>query len=263
MSTLRFPEPDYNENDVDVPVALAPLYRQRVIGTATPDDSHECTNGIGSLLREEGDPGSGRDLQLPCKRRNCPVCGPKGQRTKCANILRDFDDDKMHAVEIEDGGKEWETLRKALQRSGALYHRVPACNGKSVVLTTADVGEVVEDPMAFVGHVVANQPCDPEDRRRMTSSRPWKGAGGSGTGRWRRVGRTHMPLAGRLQVYGEEDCDPTEIAAEDRAPGVIAAHDVRLPAWDSVEMSRLARRLNLERDDPPPEGASGWERATW
>ena len=251
MSTLRFPEPDDNADDVDVPVALTSICTKRAIGT-DPSDRDECIDGIGSLLRAEAHPSRGRDVQLPCKRRTCPVCGPKGQRTKCANVLADFIGEEMHAVEVEDGSKEWEALHKALERSGAPYHRVPAPDGKAVIVTTADVGDVVEDPRSFVEQVVANQPCDPDDKRRMTSSRPWKGAGETGPRRWKRVGTTRMPLASRLRVYDEEECRPTEVSVMERGPGVIAAHDVALPASDSPEMSRLANRLDLVRDEAPP-----------
>ena len=79
-------------------------------------------------------------------------------------------------------------------------HRVPAPEGKAVILTTAEVGEVVEDPDAFVAEVVAAQPCDSSDRRRMTSSRQWKAAGDTSTHRWDRVGTSHKPLARRLEV---------------------------------------------------------------
>lgn len=270
MTTLGLPEPEDNDEESDVPISLSPLYKERAIGTgpstnSSPDHStNNCMNGIAALLREKGHSTSGRDVQLACKKRACPVCGPKNQATKCYNVLRAFEDEKMYAVVVDDGSKEWEALHKKLERSGALYHRVPAPGGKAVVVTNAsDVGDVVADPGSYVAEVVASQPCYSEDKRRMTSSRPWEGAGDVSTHRWKRVGTTHMALATRVEVYADEGCDPTEVVESHLRPDVVAAHDLRLPEPDSPEMSHLARRLELERDDPPPEGTSAWERAVW
>jgi hypothetical protein len=271
MTTLCSLEPEDNDGENVVPIGLSPLlYKERAIGTTSPIGScgeyraPECMRGIGALLREEGSPKRGRDVQLPCKRRTCSVCGPKKQATKCRSVLRDFGREKMYAVVVDDGSKEWEALHKSLERSGARYHRVPAPDGKAVVITTAaDVGDEVADPESFVAQVVGSQPCFSEDKRRMTSSRPWKGAGDVGNHRWKRVGTTHMPLGNRVRVYQEEGCEPTEVSEDHRPPDVVAAHDVKLPEPASPEMTHLAHRLQLTRDEPPPEGMSGWGKALW
>ncbi len=167
----------------------------------------------------------------------------------------------MHAVEVADGA-EWEALHKALERSGAIYHRVPAPDGKAVILTDAEIGDVVQNPEGFVPTLIANQPCDSKEKRRMTSSREVKGAGDrSSGGRWRRVGTSHLRLGERVRVYTEEGCEPTEVPKASISPDVVVAHDVRLPSPDTPEMDRLAQRLELTRDDPPPPGMSPWQVA--
>ena len=72
-----------------------------------------------------------------------------------------------------------------------------------------------------------------------------------------------MPVKKRVQVYEEEGCGPREVPEEHRPPDAGAAHDVWLPDPASPQMSRLADRLELVRDDPPPEGLSEWEKILW
>ena len=191
------------------------------------------------------------------------MCGPRGQQFKCRRVLKDFEDDKMHALVVEDGGKKWEALHKELERSGARYHRVPAPGGKAVIITTAELGTVVMDPEPFVRQVVANQPWCPQDKRRMTSSTTVEGCGR----------RCPSPVeAGGDHPHGPGTADggvrrggrdPTEVVEAYLPPDSVAAHDVRLPEPGSAKMSQLARRLELERDDPAPEGTNAWGRAVW
>src|SRR5271170_4822829 len=120
MATLELPEPEDNDTDNDVPIALFPLSNKRVIGTRVSGASFgadtptmdPCMEGTGSVLRDASRSDRGRDVQLPCKRRNCPICGPQKQRTKCRSVLRDFEENDMHAMVIKDGGKTWEALHK-------------------------------------------------------------------------------------------------------------------------------------------------------
>jgi hypothetical protein len=171
--------------------------------------------------------------------------------------MEDFDGKPMYSVTIEDGSKEWKALAKSLERSGDGYHRVPAADGCSVIITTAQVGEKVADHGSFVAKVVGEQPVD---KRRMTSVRPWKGAGSTSNDRWKREGTTRMALDQRLNVYKEEGCDPVQ---DKTYLSSDIAHDLHLPEADSEEMRHLARRLDLERDDPPPEGSGKWDQAAW
>jgi hypothetical protein len=70
-----------------------------------------------------------------------------------------------------------------------------------------------------------------------------------------------VSLAYRAQVCAEEGCDPK--VGDPLAPEVADPHDVGLPAPYSPEMGRLANRLELTRDDPPPTELSGWDKAAW
>jgi hypothetical protein len=85
----------------------------------------------------------------------------------------------------------------------------------------------------------------------------------SSNGRWERVGTTHMPLGSRLKVYEEEGCHPKEVPSRYEPDDVVAAHNVTLPEENTPEMDRLARRLELRRDGPPPEGLSDWAKVIW
>lgn len=261
MTTLREPTPEDNGRDVSVPITLSSKREKSVIGTQVDE---KCLNGIGSLLRDEVDARRGLDVQLPCKKRDCPVCGPEIRRRKSRRILNDFGGQKMHAIEIEDGGKAWETMHKSLDRSGALYHRIPAPEGRAVIITDADVGDLVQDPEKFVGEAIASQPCSSTEKRRMTSSRHWKGAGGSARGgRWKRLGTTHLALEDRVRVYEEEGCQPVKVEGQWVPAEAVVAHDLGLPALDSPEMERITQRLGLVSGSPRrASDGSGWAYET-
>jgi len=188
-------------------------------------------------------------MQLRCKRKGCEVCGPENQALMQEDILRHFNGQTMHCVEVEDGGKEYDALRKRIDRGGGLLLRLPAPAGKAMILTNLDVGEAVQDPVQLVREAVDAQPCD---GRHASSSREWKGAGTrESSGRWTRQGITRLPTEKRVQIYQEEGCEPQGVPGCWLPPDAVGAHDLRLPLPKTAEMERLAERLELDTDEPP------------
>ena len=264
------PEPDPS----DVPLALTNTHiEQRAIGThlnrligemgvldgtePEPRDieveggevPEACLLGIGSLLSYRGYERNGRDVQLPCKVKTCPVCGPKKREHKVTHIMKHFDGGVIHAVIVEDGGDEWEALHKTLERKEANFQRIPLPEGMAIILTDADIGQVID--REDVEMAVELQPCD--GRRRMSSSRAWKD---DKTNDWKRIGTSKLSPEERTRIYDEEGCNP--VAAPPLA-NYLPAQDVSLPAPDSTEMRKLKKRLNMWSDEDRVElGEDGW-----
>ncbi len=211
-----------------------------------PDEVPEtCIEGFGSLLSDRGDETHGRDVQLRCKVKTCPVCGPKKRQQKIDQIMNDFRGGPIHAVLADD--EEWEAFHKThVDRDGARYHRIPAPDGKSIILTDADVGEVIDEQDVAVAIEL-----NPDDGRRMTHSREWKEV--KPKPRWKRVGISPLDATERAQVYMEEGCNP-KVASTDKA--LVGAHDVDLPPADSKAMERLKDRLRIR--DEEKLGPDGW-----
>jgi len=260
MTTIPHDSNECNENadgQDDVPIALSSIYRNRTIGTilgelqqhrsalSTTNGEDKCSRGVGALLRSRSDERDGRDVQLPCKRNSCEVCGPENRVLKQRRILSDFGTKGMHAVEVADGGKEWEALSKSLERSGADYHRIPTSEGKAIVVTTADIGGVVKDPRTFVKEILEAQPCDPGEKRRASSSRNWKGAGDRFHGSWRREGISPLRQEERVQVYDEEGCNPVEVPEEERPPSVVPGADRPCTPMDLAAPSLFLRKATV------------------
>ena len=207
-----------------------------------------CVRGIGALLSLDGYEERGRDIQLPCKVKTCAVCGPKKRKRKVSQIMKNFGGGDIHAVLVADGD-EWEAFHKTyLDRDDANYHRIPAPERMSIILTDAEVGEVIDEQDVEV--VVELQPCD---GRRMTHSREWKAD--KPERRWSRVGISPLNTADRTRVYEEEGCHPVGAPAAD---GLISAHDVALPAADSPAMEKLKERLHIRAEENGKLGEDGW-----
>jgi len=219
-------------------------FRRAASARAARAPSDSCDQGIGSLLSDKGDETHGRDIALPCKSKGCPVCGPKRRERKAEQIMKNFAGGSIHAVYIED--EQRDTFRKNIERDGAKYHRIPAPDERSIILTDAQVGEVIDE--ADVRVVVE---LNPNDGRRMTQSREWKEPPPSG--RWNRVAISPLNATKRVKVYIEEGCEPVRAPT---ATGLVGAQDVKLPAGDSAEMARLKERLRIR--DEEQLGPEGW-----
>lgn len=247
----------------DVPITLKRDQPYRAIGTKLErwrrimaelkhdeetlgGSSKRCDNGVGALLADRSHPTVGRDMQLPCKRRLCPSCGPRGRTRSKEKMLKDFGRGRVNVVVLDDGGEEWEAFHKThIERGGASYHRIPAPEGKAVVFTTADVGEQVENIEEVIDAVLDLQPCD---GRRRRFSQDWKELRAK---RWKLVGRTRMAQEDRKAVYEDEGLNPTEVRGT-TPEAVLSAYDVRLPA-DGPELDHLKERLDMA----PPQ-VEGW-----
>jgi hypothetical protein len=142
---------------------------------------------------------------------------------------------------MDDSDGAWDTFHKMhVTRGRAKYFRIPAPECKLVVLTTAEVGELVVDRADFVESVLGIQPCD---GRRMTSSRGSKGAGATPRTNWKREGLSVKPLAERVEAYKEEGLEPSESDRGDT--DVVRAYGLDLPESGSPEMQRLAAKIGL------------------
>ena len=63
-----------------------------------PQDVPEtCASGIGGLLSLQGYETWGRDIELPCKDKACPVCAKRRER-KIGQIMNNFAGRAIHAV---------------------------------------------------------------------------------------------------------------------------------------------------------------------
>jgi hypothetical protein len=211
-------------------------------------DQAVCENGLALLLRHKSRLAIGIDAQVPCKVKGCLVCGPAKQARRVEHILDTFHGRPIHAVMLDDSEPaSWEALHKTyIERGGANYHRIPSQDGKTVVLTDADIGEVISvEDVAMIVYV------HPGDRgRRITSSRAWKMR--SGSGNWERIGFSSMSADERYAVYEEVGCDP-ELAAW--RGGFVTVQNVTLPE-DLVRLNKLKERLGM-----PSEvilGENGW-----
>ena len=250
--------------DGNVPVVLSNTHSEEesTVGTfinrqigllALLDDAEEvpgegregCVQGIGGLLSLKGHETWGRDIELPCKAIACPVCGPKKREGKHDHIITTFAGGLIHAVLLVD--KEWEAFHKTfVDRGGTKYHRIPAPDGLWIVLTDADVGELIdEQDVAVVVELI------PADGRRTTQSRQWKEK--PPPTRWNRVGISPLNAEERAKVYAEEGLNPTRAST---IKGLVGAHDVDLPPSDSQDMERLKRRLGIP--DDVEIGPDGW-----
>lgn len=244
--------------DKSGPIVPSPLLPKA--GRLREDLGHEevrgrCQSGIGALLRDRSNSTSGKDAQLPCKRNTCDVCGPENRRRKESRVVGDFAGLKMHRVDVADGSKEWQALRKTLERADALYHRIPAPEGMAAILTDAEIGDLVEKRPYVVRQVIEAQPCD---GRHMSSSRQWKGAGDRSTGRWKREGTSHLPRAQRFRIYTEERCRPIDVPDKALPPGVENEFVLELPPNGTGAWERLRDRLELNTHEAPPLGPGGW-----
>ncbi len=212
-----------------------------------PDQTPEnCLDGIGSLCRDKFEETHGKDFQLPCKIKACPVCGPKKREGKVDQIRKNFAGRPIHANLVADED-EWEAFHKTyLDRDDENYHRIPAPDGMSIILTEAEVGEVIDEQDVAV--VVE---LNPDDGRRMTNSREWKDK--KPESKWKRVGISPLNADQREQVYVDEGCHP--IAAP-TAKGLVGTQDVNLPPADSKAMERLKDRLRIR--DEVKLGPDGW-----
>lgn len=253
LKSITLPEQEGPGEGADVPITLSPISK-RVIGTwlddwrnrygaSTPTlsgSAEYCENGIGSLLRRPKRQTQGRDVQLACKRTNCPTCGPRRLDRRTQKMQADLLGRSIYVVVIDDCGDEWEALHKKLERGHHSYQRIPAPDGKAVIFTTAEVGELLPEPGRVVKEVLALQPC--QDGRRATSSRDWKEHPRKGG--WERVGLSGLPLVERLGVYRKHGVSPEEVISEH--PDVVRAHDVILPT-DEAELGSLTKDLGMER----------------
>jgi hypothetical protein len=260
LKSVKLPEQEGAGGESDVPITLAPITK-RVIGTWLVDwrnryrpaaptltgSAKYCENGIGSLLRRPKQPTQGRDVQLACKRTNCPACGPRRLERRTQKMQADLIDLTIHAVVVDDCGDEWEALHQKLKRAHHSYQRIPAPDGKAVIFTTAEVGELLREPGRVVEEVLALQPC--QDGRRATSSRDWKERPRKSS--WERLGLSAKPLTERLDVYRDHGVAAKEVTSQH--PDVVRSHDLTLPT-DKAELGSLTKDLGMEG----AEEVEGW-----
>ena len=168
----------------------------------------------------------------------------------------------MYRIEVSDE-KEWEaTSKQIMERDGYSYHGVPAPDGKRVIYTDGPVGESVEE--ADRDRVIRTDlAARPVDGRRMSSSRNWRGARGTGScGLYTLVGTSRLTSEERKRIYEDEGCEPEELP-EYRLPDAEAisrGFDTTLPPEGSEDMERLERKLVLHRSDDEDQelGPNGW-----
>jgi hypothetical protein len=206
-----------------------------------------CKNGLAALLRGKEDRRAGLDVQLYCKVETCGVCGPLKRARLVWHVLLTFAGKPIHAVMFDDSDEEsWENFhKKYVTRHGANYHRIPSQDGKRIVLTDAEVGEVItaED----VEMIVYIQPH--QKGRRWRSSKEWKLPQGSG--QWERLGLTSSDK-NRKAVYDQAGWQPRKAYWITWLPAVL---NLTLPA-SNRDLEKVMDDLGMPTE--VRRGENGW-----
>ena len=189
----------------DVPITLKGDHSYRAIGTelerwrrimaelkrdeeSLGGSSKRCENGVGGLLADRSHPTVGRDMQLPCKRRRCPSCGPRGRTRSKEKMLKDFGREASERRRSRRWGRRVGSLSQDPHRARrSQLPPNPSTRGEGgPASTTAEVGEQAESIEEVIDAVLDLQPCD---GRRRRLSQNWKELRPK---RWNLVGRTRM-----------------------------------------------------------------------
>jgi hypothetical protein len=88
-----------------------------------------------AVLRSRRDPAVVVTARLFCKRKVCPGCGPYQRRRLAAHYIEAIGSTPV-VRQIVDRSV-WPTMAKRLRRHGASFLRIPASDGRYVVLATA------------------------------------------------------------------------------------------------------------------------------
>jgi hypothetical protein len=150
---------------------------------------------------------------------------------------------------------DWDTLHQRITRHKAHYYRIPMPDGLILVLTEANVGEVIDEDMVPV--IVALQS---NDQRRMTSSRGWRKRKERKRTNWKRVGISRSPEEKRVSAYEELDMEPSPICSvgQGRHDAPFSGHEVRLPDPNTRRIEELARELSMNVEEPVELTPNGW-----
>lgn len=195
----------------------------------------------------------GRAVRVLCKTKGCDRCGPEYRRRRAAHFTEATSGTQLYRASVT--AETWARLRKRLSGQ-ADYVRVPAPDGRYVVLTTAPRGEVVADAEEALTSAFAAMPVD---RRNVTSSRAWaevrkeedQEEPEATRSRWELVGVSYQPVAevarlldGAGLLRGEvrrADVEGWYFTVPDDEAGVHALRAV----YDDISLHRPHRRRGL------------------
>lgn len=113
---------------------------------------------LGYDLSEKGFPA--RDVRLPCGRPSCGVCSLRSRTRNTAKLRAYFSGLPTRAIILDPN--EWDDFRTVELRDGPVryhgYYRIPAPEGKLVIVTEADLGHPVD--VWDIQLAIQLQPCD-------------------------------------------------------------------------------------------------------
>lgn len=181
-------------------------------------DAATCIGGrCGLTVVQRGPAGQpGRILRVLCKTKSCPDCGPRYRAARVEHYAElCAAESTIYYIEVTKHG--WALLRKRLSGK-ADYVRVPIAGDRFAaqrfaVLTTADVGEPVDNAGPLLTRLFDDMPID----ARVSSSRSWAVQRDDRASEYETVGVTPTPV------------DEVADAVRQVAPGLVGQ---RLPYVD-------------------------------
>jgi hypothetical protein len=211
-----------------------------------------------AVLRSRRDPTVGVTARLFCKRKVCPGCGPYHRRRLASHYTAAIGSTPMVRQVVDRS--VWPTMAKRLRRHGASFLRIPAPDGRYVVLATAGDGDPVTDLAATLAAAFEEVPLvdakGRPDLARVSSSRCWSlaagkvgGGGGDADGGYELLGFASKTLRQVVQVAKNLGLYAGPVADRDLAPDWAEAHLLHLPPGDSLAWRRFTRWIGLHHPD--------------
>lgn len=211
---------DYATTDDDTAFDLQECPSSSTGGSAIEVDGQtpravDC--GRVAILRSRRDPTVGVTARLFCKRKVCPGCGPYHRRRLASHYTEAIGSTPVVRQVVDRF--VWPTMARRLRRHGASFLRIPAPEGRYVVVATAGDGEPITDlagtlATAFEQVPLADARGRP-DLARVSSSRCWSravagpvGSSGDGEGGYELLGFARKTLHQVVRSQRASACTP-------------------------------------------------------
>jgi hypothetical protein len=254
--------PDYATTDDETAPDLRECPDSSIEGSAIeldgqPPRAADC--GRVAVLRSRRDPAVMVAARLFCRRRVCPFCGPYRRRRLASHYTAVIGDTPMVRRVVDR--QAWATTAKRLRRLGASFLRIPAPDGRYVVLATAGDGDPVTDLAATLATAFEQAPLvdarGRPDLARVSSSRCWSltsakagsGSGGDGDGGYELLGFARKPLAQVTRIARQNGWYAGPVADDELAADWAEAILLYLPAGDTLAWRRFKRWIGLHQPD--------------
>jgi hypothetical protein len=212
-----------------------------------------------AILRSRRDPAAVVAARLFCKRKVCPGCGPYHRRRLAAHYTDTIGSTPVVRTMVDRS--VWPTMAKRLRRHGASFLRIPAPDGRYVVLATIGDGEPVTDLAGTLASAFEQVPLvdakGRPDLARVSSSRCWSQAaagqaGSSGaddSGGYELLGFARKTLPQVVKIAKSVGLYAGPVADRELAPDWAEAHLLHVPAGDTLAWRRFTRWIGLHHPD--------------